>query len=269
MSIPNVTRKAGPWGAATLERGQSVMLRVGPLSVSVTSLPREWMVAYRREHGDLERFEDAHVERGERALEAPDATERFLVRESSSTVAFVPTLADRSVVSRPERPFHVPAGEAANLFLSSPVWVRLSLADSKLPLVEIPTSISSDTWVGPSTRSGELCYASRTLARTRLDEVPLRPHRVVTPLTIENRAENHLRIDRVNIPCPNLSVFVGERGFLWTEAVTLVREEDGDLARLRIHEGASEPARGGDRLTTPRERVEADSLFRAFSSFFQ
>ena len=148
------------------------------------------------------------------------------------------------------------------------MWVRVVEGPGRRLLTELASLVPSDTWMGPSTTEGELCYASRMHGRLELKELPLRPQRAVTPVTIENRAAEPLRIDRISLPAPFLSLFSGQRGFLWTEGVTLAREENDDRARLSVTPGPSEPAEGGELLTGPRRHRDEAGLFHAFSSIF-
>ena len=71
------------------------------------------------------------------------------------------------------------------IYVSSPVWIRLETATGTL-LDELPTIRQSDTWHGPNTREGELCYASRTFCRTNIDALPIRQNRALSPVIIYN-----------------------------------------------------------------------------------
>jgi len=253
------------WGEHSLADGQVLVCRIGPLRLSIHRLTHEWRVAHRR---DLDDSVDVKTELGTDELDEPDTVDRFLEQQTPALCSLAPALADRSVVSRPEKPFHVPAGESTTLYVSSPVWVRVAEGEERRTLLELPAAVPSDTWFGSSTREGELCYASRTHGRLRLEDVPLRPHRAVTPVTIENRGTGHLRLERLSLPTPYLSLFAGPGDALYTEAVTLIRAQDGELARLHVGNGPSEPARGGKLLTAPRQRRAEGSLFRAFGNLF-
>ena len=257
------------WGARSLEEGQALLASIGPLRLMLQRLPYEWRVAYRRVSGDDDSRAPSSVEVSDKLLANPEVTERYLVRKGDGNCSLMPALADRSVVSRPDKPFHLPSGEATTLYMSSPAWVRIMEGLTPRLLAELPCAVPSDTWVGSSTRHGEVCYASRTLGRLRLEDVPLRPHRIVTPVTIDNRAADSLRIERVNLPTTHLSLFRSKQGFLWTEAVTLVRESDGELAQLHVHPGPCKPARDGEQLAGPRQPRAAFGLFRAFSNIFE
>lgn len=64
----------------------------------------------------------------------------------------------------------------------------------------------SDTWFGPTTSEGEPCYASKTVCRLRVEDVPLRPHRCLTKVTLRNRADDSLSLDRLKLPVNALAL---------------------------------------------------------------
>ena len=123
-------------------------------------------------------------------------------------IALTPALADRPVVARPEKPFCLPAGAEAVVYVSSPLWVVLSTAQD-LKLAEIPIVRPSDTWLGPSTREGELCYASRTFLRLSLDNLPRRPHRATSMVRILNHADTALPLRALKLPAPPIWLCTG------------------------------------------------------------
>jgi hypothetical protein len=67
---------------------------------------------------------------------------------------------------------------------------------------------------------------------------------------------------------PNLSVYSAADGRLWTEAVTLERREDGDVAELQLAKGPPPEARSAKLLHGPRSKAEKGLLIRAFGGLF-
>ena len=126
----------------------------------------------------------------------------------------------------------------------------------------------SDTWFGPSTLEGELCYASTTHCRLNVKELPQRTHRVITPVLIRNQANTTLLLERLNLPTPLLPLYCSSSGQLWTPQVTLTREKDGDQAELIIDN--KPPVEAGQLLKLNEARDIADNgvLFRAFNTVF-
>lgn len=246
------------WGEVTLALGGVGRWRAGPSTVHVERRASDWRVWH---DGGSDAY--AIVAEQVRAVDdaAPEGppTLRLSFAETPDTLHVQPRLADRPVVVRPETPLMVPPGETVTLYASTPVWMAISLevrrtrrgrvAAADLAVVaELPSARPTDTWFGPNTRVGELCYAVRTAARTEVDDLPLRPHRAVTAVTVENQAVTPLDLVRIALPMPFLALHVDPAGRLWTDGVQFVREPDEDTtvqAQPRL------PA-GGERLAEPR-----------------
>ena len=192
--------------------------------------------------------------------------ERFAVQKTGGIVQLRVVPPNRSVVARPRSPLRVPSGHQARIFVSTPLWVEVTVGPAATFLLELPTKRMSETWFGSSTREGQFAYALKTGARTRLEDLPVRPYRFVTPVVIENAASETLLVERLNLPVPHLSVF-GDAETLWSEEVRMVRTEEGDIAELDIRQGAPREADSRQRLCEPRQPPTKGHLFRAFSSW--
>jgi hypothetical protein len=259
------------WGSVTLPIGGVARWRAGPSTVFAERRASDWRIWH-------EAGTDAYATDAERARrveeEPPDTrpTARFSFAETPDTITVSPVLADRPVIVRPESALSIPPGERVTLYASSPVWMAVQLqvrrprrgskGPSPVVLTELPTFRPSDTWFGPSTREGELCYAVRTAARTEVADLPLRPHRAVTPMTIENQAATAMDISRIEAPMPFLALHLDRSGRLWTDAVLLTREVDDDTS-VKVTPGAPT---GGERLAEPRDaRTFGQTISRTFS----
>lgn len=251
------------WGDYELRSGEAAMWRVGPLDFWLHRGPAEWRLAH--EWSDGER-EDWLLVQPATLPEDLAETERFAVRETGPAVRLRPRPADRPVVARPKTPFRVLPGETSRVFISSPLWVEISAGGEPVALREIATRRLSDTWFGPSSRQGELCYALKTNARTSLAEMPRAVYRLLTPVVIENRAEEPLLVERLSLPVPFLSVFGDAAGNAWSEEVRMLHPEDDDMAELDVRAGVPAEARGAARLCEPRRVAERGHLFQAFGS---
>ena len=171
------------------------------------------------------------------------------------------------MVVYPEDPFHVTAGESITLFCSTPLWIRVEAGAGRLALMETAIERPPDTWIGPSTREGELCYATQTAARLDRASVPRHPHRALTELRIRNAASDMLLLERVNLAVPYLSLYAGPGGGLWTEPVLLERTSSATIGRLQI--GHPPVPSEVERITPPRLSPAPEGiLVRAFSALF-
>jgi len=256
------------WGQHNLGFNQNKKWRIGPLTLVVRCLTDEWQVAYER---DIESSADEGLWNIGDTDQSPDSFKdyaRYIFRETTGVLSITPQLADRPVVTRPLTPFSLIAGEQATVYISSPIWLTLAVAQSNKKLGEIGIQRPSDTWFGPSTLEGELCYASNTHCRLSLDELPIRVHRAITPLVIRNQADSTLLVERLNLPAPLLPLFGADDGQLWTPKISLTRERDGDMAALKIDTHPPIEATGAKLLNSPRKTSSNSVLIRAFNAVF-
>ncbi len=254
------------WGRFHLGIGERGLWHVGPIRLGVARRKHEVSVDY------LQSAEP----RDARFFECPTAStvegtsvvrNRYAFAESPDTVWVRPALADRAVVVYPESPFHVTAGEGITLFCSTPLWIRVEVGASRVTLLETAIERPPDTWIGPSTREGELCYATQTAARLDRAAVPRNPHRALTELRIRNAATEPLRLERVNLAVPYLSLYAHRDGGLWTESVLLERTSSATIGRLEI--GRPPHPSEVERITPARMTSEPGGvLVRAFSALF-
>lgn len=259
------------WGAVTLPVGGVARWRAGPSTVHAERRAADWRLWF-------EPGPDAYAVVAERprrthddAPEGPPSA-RFSFAETPDTVTVKPALADRPVIVRPESTLSLPPGERVTMYVGAPVWMALKAEVRRtrrgrkeaapVVLTEWPTFRPSDTWFGPSTREGELCYAIRTSARLEVADLPLRPHRAVTPVTIENQGATTLVVDRIAVPMPFLALYADRHGRLWSDTVTWTRQADGDTI-VKIAAGAPASA---ERLADPRDaRSFGQAITQTFS----
>ncbi|MDD3519510.1 MAG: hypothetical protein PHQ14_14270 [Chromatiales bacterium] len=253
------------WEPVDLAVGQILRCTIGPLVLTLGRGEGDWRLAWDRQaQGDDARTLLREVTDGPFPGEQ---FERFISHRDGGTVRLEPRLADRPLVVRPRQPTFLPGGEETTFFISSPLWIAIEIGGRVLR--EIPVLELSDTWFGPSTREGEICYAMPTYARVALGDVPLRHHRAVTPVRIHNRANEPLPIEKLSLPVPVLAIHGCEDGQLWTQGVSLERKVEGDMAELRVDAGPPREAREPRLLSAARREPERGGLVRAFSGLFQ
>lgn len=267
------------WGSVTLDEYAGGKWLIGPSTIWVYRSSHDWRVIHRPSTNadtaePMIRRSEVDVPIDEEAmrtvLESDDAalvTHRYSVHRTGESIALRPALADRPVVSRPEHPLSIMPDEAVTLYLSTPLWVQVKLLESDRLLTECPSHRMSDTWFGPSTREGELCYATRTAGRLHLDRVPLRLHRALTPLRVQNRSPEPLALERVQLPVPHLSLYLTPDHAIWTERVTMTHRETGEGASVQIQEGPPKDVDGADRIQAPRETSKRGLITSTFSAF--
>lgn len=253
------------WGRFDFSEGDTRHWRIGPFGMWLTRLGGEFrMVSMRSDATD-----PTELVAGQPSTEPPPPGGdilRFGVEPGLGEIEIQPLTADRAFIFKSENPYLVPQRGEVTAFLSSPVWVRLQLTDPERHLHEEPTFRPSDTWFGPSTLEGELCYASRTSVRYNLRNLSVKPFRAVTVVRIVNHAASVLPLARIRLPLPHLSLYAGEDGRLWTETVILDRKQDGDFAEIKLTRSAPQEAGTCEKVSKPREEIGRHPLIRSFTS---
>jgi hypothetical protein len=254
------------WGRERLPSGATARWRIGSFSMAVRNDEREWLIAWDVVETEEDRAETWSYKRVESFPEGAPNLERYLFRERDETLGVMPLLADRPVVTSPRMPVFLLPGESARLYVGSPVWVRIEVEMPPKKLSEFPIVRPSDTWFGPSTLEGELCYFTRTRARLNAADIPRYVRYAMTPVVIRNHAPSLLPVERLKLPVPFLTLYATSDGRLWTQEVTLTRHEEGDMAAIEARPGAPDEAPGAERIGAPRMELERDLLTRAFST---
>lgn len=249
------------WGTVPRGKARSWSGALGPLRLWLASGEGEHTLAWKQGADPLEggRSDRADVEPDEDWERA-----RFVTREARLTIT--PALADRAVVVRPELPLRLAPGDDASLIVSTPVWVQVSAGDPAQLLLEVPSHRPSDTWFGPSPRVGELCYASRTRARLEAKASTSTFARAHTTLTLANRGRDVLLVERINLPVPRLALYEAADGMLWTQCLSVVRNEGGELAQVTIGLGPPAKAASARLVAEPRNEDSRNVFARAVSS---
>lgn len=252
-------------GTFVFEEEETATFLVGSLDLRVWSRAGEWRLAVVYDRDPL--LDRASVTKPAGPWSPPpgaklqrvasDAGDRVLVLEVA--------LADRDVVVRPDPPLTVLPGDAVQIFVGTPLWLRVLTGDGRT-IAEIPTVRMTHTWFGPSPREGELCYALRSRARVSAAEMPRRPHRAIAVLSVTNEADDRLVLERLKVPVPHLAVFRAEDGSHWTQSLSIVRSRGRDDAKVQVDAGPPEVAGSVESVADARLRGTPGMLVRAFDA---
>ncbi len=252
------------WGDYELGVGESGRWRIGPLQLHVERRRAEWLVHSLSSDDARDALCEIEVPT---AMPMPDDADshRFVQRATGGKITLSGRLADRPVVIKPAVPLSVPGGEEVTLYVGSPVWVQIGVGEPSVHLLEIPSHRASDTWAGPNTREGIACYGSRTLAQVDFADCTIRPHRAITEVQVRNNAVDTLVVEQIQLPAPLLALYGGDDGVLWTQSVTLTRDNREHAARLTI--GVAAPATGGAlrRIGEPRKAADGNMIAQVFN----
>jgi hypothetical protein len=249
------------WGDFEFKSYARRCWRLGSLSLWVTRLTNEWQVGHRWSDDPLDETiglsEDAEL-----PVDLP--LRRYLFSSGGRTLRVVPRVSDRPFVTRPEMPVIIPPGEQATLHMATPLWVDLAAGDPLRVFASLPVWQASSTWFGEDLIDGTLCYASRTRARVEPTGLRRGPW-VATAVYVSNEHSDSLRVERLALPLPQMSVFLAADGRLWTEAAT-VAYDPSVKAPAKIDSGPPSEAGPCTLISGPREDPRANLLARALSA---
>ena len=254
------------WSRFEIEPGSGMKWTLGSFELTLFRSSGEWLLVNERTTGEEVEPGVWRVTPIKELPRSHPSLVRYVADQTDGVVRLVARVGDRSVVARPRLPLHLLPGDKAKIYVSSPIWVEVTVGKRSKHLCELPVNRLSDTWFGSSTLEGEVAYALKTQARMNLASIPRRTYRIITPISIRNEGQDLLMIDRMNLPVPYLSVFKAEDDSLWTEAITLVRNEGSQMALLEMGRGAPREVKGAKQLSEPRIVAEKNFLVRAFSS---
>jgi hypothetical protein len=255
------------WGEFTFAIEQQRCWKIGERTIMLKRLGNEWnswnLETLNEDDGEIVVDEPTDVGAIETAKFG-----RYLQQSTSDKVRVLPLLADRSIVARPDTPLTLLAGEKSRLFVSTPVWFTAQLLPKEEYLLDVPFWRPSDSWFGPSTQVGQICYAKYTAARVQLDNIEQRPHRAITPITVINNHDKPLVIERINVPVTLLHLFSDGEQQLWTTGISVHRERHTDNVELHLDKHAPVEALSSTLINGPRVKSEQSILIRSISSLF-
>jgi hypothetical protein len=264
------------WGSFSLEDpendGATARWQIGPLELWVSRNPtgatgfegHEWRLG-------VDYDPDPMLDRSEIMEPAPPyvplATARVLryaTPVGDGRIHLGARLPDRDVVVRADPPLRLVAGHEVDVYIGTPIWVSVVVGGEEL--VQLPSMRMPETWFGQSPWEGELCYALRSRARLAASEIPRRPNRAITVLSVRNEGPDDLLLERLKIPIPNLALYRSTDGQMWCQHLAVVRPFGGTEARVQVGDGPPDIA-GEVTLEAPARRIgSANMLINALGA---
>ncbi|GAB3054026.1 hypothetical protein GCM10027155_20480 [Acinetobacter apis] len=256
------------WGEYLFELDQSRTWKFGSLILQITRHAQEWRVEFHRplvQHDYEQSWRE--ILDPDYVLPEPKHVERYMFRKTQNQFQLMPRLADHSVVIHPIEPIYIPAGQKGLLYISTPLWVVGFAEGHEDPLFDIPVIQPKETWFGPDTKKGELCYSTKVNGRTELEKLEPKAFRAVTPIVFHNTSHEQLRFDRMNVPIVALPLFFSEEtNRLWTSHIKVIHDSSDRPSRVKIENRT--PPRAGEVVYVHAPRSPGGVLFNMFDSFF-
>ena len=258
------------WGNVDFTLNETRSWYLGGLTLQVQRAAQEWQISYHRPVVQQENDHTWHeIPAAEQVLLNSSATttiQRHIFNKTSNQVTLKPQLADLSVVIQPITALFVSPNQQTTLFVSTPVWLNIT-TDKHSLLLDTPIIRPSDTWFGANTIQGEVCYATKVLARLDLDQLPIRPFRAVTPIHIINRQSKSIPIERINIPVPLLSLYAAEDGRLCTPTLEVEQFHHSRAPKVTISKHFHPRATNVTLLNSAR-RQDDENFSHLFENLF-
>ncbi|MEE2787017.1 MAG: hypothetical protein VX589_06730 [Myxococcota bacterium] len=253
------------WSPFDAKVGDSVLYTLGPVRLFIEHLYEElvirWTSSGQPEQSTVQLVRQVANPLGDENVHL----QRCAIGQSGMTLKVHPHLPARPVVVRPAIPFWVHGHRSVDIFVSTPLSLRLMDATTMQHVLEVSTIQLPLTWFGPNPRDGEVCFASLTQARLDPLKLLIHPVRAITRVTIDNRHREPVRVERLKLPAPLLDLYTNQDHQIWTNAITLVRRESGQSAQLKLRKPAGLSTAKFEHLTSSHLDTQSNLIERALN----
>lgn len=218
LTNQNSDRQNTPWSTYTCKGAGLYEWQVGPLKVWLQRSKLEWRVAH-----EILEDEDSDVHHWKSLGKEPKSAswQRWAFSTPYEKIVFTPFMPDRPLVVKTHIPTHIPAGMEAVFYVNIPLCARIAAKrdSATTELVSISSVTLSDTWFGTNF-GGDLCYALKTQAVRTVDETKPQPHRALCPISIANKANEALPLQKICIRAKCLNIYASDNRF-WTNKISV------------------------------------------------
>ncbi|MDX9731912.1 MAG: hypothetical protein RBT63_09090 [Bdellovibrionales bacterium] len=191
---------------------------------------------------------------------------------------FSPLMPDHALILNARHPFTLAPGERLSTGFMIPLFLRVELAGSHTAgtstlgrtVCELPLLPLTTTWVGPNPMQGEIALTSKQCLaidqwktyRPRLDAAALSVH-------ILNQTSKEFTVERVAIPCEQLSLHHSPQTGFWCENLTLETRNgfNGITFITKIDRTMPKEAGSTNLVAKPRQVSEEPRSFRGLAEF--
>lgn len=250
----------GLWEPKKIERGETLSIQLGPLDLWIHRGEQEWHVASEYQSSKTENLAYSRND------EMPDRKwTRWVINEQIDEVSLHPVMPDRPLIVRPEMRVCLLPNQSVQFYIGVPIWIVVSLGGRFQNIIEIPSIVLSNSWFGPTTE-GELCYAMRTTAKLRQQDLQPHPHRAVVPFEIRNLSDEKLDFTRLCLHTRNLRIFQGHER-MWTNQGRATYRGEEKWSRVVYARGV--PPFGGAKQMIGKARDPSDrgAILRTFDNW--
>ncbi|WP_157365619.1 hypothetical protein [Zooshikella ganghwensis] len=258
------------WQTIHLEENHGQTWDFGCLELNILRLAHEWQVRFNHIDIPLEAEQDeVKIIAENHNLTRFKTLKRFVVAQTRSQLTITPVLPDRNIVVKPFDRIMLLPDEHITLYISIVLWYRINIYHDKVTLCQVPIRALSDTWFGPNTQLGQLCYASKTRAVINKDLISIKPYRGIIPVTIVNNQSQMLSIEKINIPAPTLELRYSQDGLLWTTGITLTQTKT--KSEIKLSDPTNEYSTNFSKwelINKAETSLEEGLMSKAYNTFF-
>lgn len=241
--------------------------KIGPLSLEICRLQREWQIWHDRSADPLDAKHQGPVLSSSDERQPIRPPTRYPMGNTEVPIRLIPVCADRAIIAKPLDTVVLPAKQQVTVYIGSPVWVRVLAGETIL--CEIPTWIPASSWFGPSTIVGSLCYSTRTRARLDCTNLLKSPGRILTAVVISNASSGQISIERLALPLPLMATFATSDGSLWTEQARIDYRTETDFASAEMEKGPPLKNQPAIRVCPARQPPPAGHFSRLFGALLK
>ncbi len=242
-------------------------LFIGDLCVSLLHRGPEWQLDYC--YGSVPTQSSAiegstHAQTGNHQTLSYGEVKRhhLIVGNSATALSLQLRLADRPIVSRPQEKLALAPGSRTTLYLHTTLWICFYHEEALL--LELPTKKLSDIWFGPNTMEGELAYTDTTRAQCLWDKDYAEEHKAQTEISIKNKSEEKLSLEKINLPVPELKLYWADNRYQSAGiSIAIDKDKNANLSIKPLDEDKKTVL-----LSEARKFVSRNALSRAVNLLF-
>ena len=253
------------WGGFEFSEQEIKCWQIGERRIAIQRGAQEWTIWNQETPTEINDVVEVNELKNSDSL-AGVHFERFLERKTNSKLFIEPSLADQAMIVRPSKPITVMPGEEAKLYVSTPIWMTISMNQNAEPMYDVPFWRPSDSWFGPNTISGDVCYAKYTDAKLLKEHLEVRSHRASTLVTVLNEQEEKLLIQRLNLPVPLLKVYVNKQKEFWTDQVSILQRIEHSKPTSTVSHSPPDDVHNMEQVSESREMSNKSSLMSSIKN---
>lgn len=254
------------WGEHWFSPLETKVWRIGARSIAIKRCAQEWTIWNNQESNETNlpivlnepTAQDTFVDKN---------CSRYVLANTQDSLIIEPSLADRAMIVKPGIALNIAPGESIVMYVSTPIWLTILIPGEEVPVADIALWRPSDSWFGPSTMHGDLCYSKYTTARLEIEALEYREHRAITKVHLKNEQDSSMKVERLNIPMPALNMYADPQGRFWTDDVSIVQKQEHGKAVSDLEHTLPEREASLVLVSKSREMSKKASFLSSIRSF--